>query len=431
MWPSICRSLTAISIFQATLCLALLPERPPRIKEVVQQTKSFVNAVYFTNWSIYGRNFQPQYLPASQITQILFAFLNVKSDGTVYTGDSYADLEKHYESDRWDDRGDNAYGCVKQLFLLKKNHRHLKIILSIGGWTWSTNFPSAASTRENRNRFSKSAVTLMKDWGFDGIDIDWEYPNDENEATNFDLLLQAVRDELDLYAHQNAPGHRFSLSIAAPAGPEKYHKLHLANISNIVDQINLMAYDYSGSWDSVSGHNANLFPYKVSANPYNSDKAIKDYIDAGVSAEKIVLGMPVYGRSFEGNLGIGKSFSDVGQGSWERGIWDYKVLPKPGAEIKYDEEAQAYYSYDSITHELISYDTPEVVRKKVEYILEHGLRGSMFWEASGDKSGNDSLIITGYNSLEAVDASENWLDYPDSRYVNIAPGMPDQQVQAP
>ncbi|KAF5235193.1 hypothetical protein FAUST_7246 [Fusarium austroamericanum] len=429
MWLSVRRALAAVAISQATLCLALLPRLPPYTKEIAQQSKSPVNAVYFTNWGIYGRNFQPQDLPASEITQVLFAFLNVKPDGTVYTGDAYADLEKHYQGDRWDDQEENAYGCVKQLFLLKKTHRHLKVILSIGGWTWSTNFPSAAGTRENRIRFSKSAVTLMKDWGFDGIDVDWEYPNDENEATNFDLLLQAVRDELDSYASQNAPGHHFLLSIAAPAGPEKYKKLHLDKISNIVDQINIMAYDYSGSWDSASGHNANLFPYKASTNPYNSDKAINDYIDAGVPAEKIVLGMPIYGRSFEGNLGIGKSFSDVGQGSWERGVWDYKALPKPGAEIKYDEEAQAYYSYDSIMHELISYDTPEEVEKKVDYVLKHGLGGSMFWEASGDKKGNESLIGTSFNCLGTLDESENWLSFPDSRYANIALGMPGQWAQ--
>jgi chitinase len=184
-----------------------------------------------------------------------------------------------------------------------------------------------------------------------------------------------------------------------------------------------MAYDYSGSWDSTSGHNANLFPYKSSASPFNTDNTIRDYIEAGVLPEKVVVGMPVYGRSFEGNLGIGKSFSDVGQGSWERGVWDYKALPKPGAEIKYDQDAQAYYSYDASMRELISYDTPDCVRRKVEYILKHGLGGSMFWEASGDKKGNESLISTSYNFLKALDASENWLNFPDSRYANIASGM--------
>ncbi|KAM0549097.1 hypothetical protein ACHAPJ_009552 [Fusarium lateritium] len=383
----------------------------------------YANSVYFANWDIYARNFQPQDLDASHISHVLYAFMNVTPDGTVYTGDSYSDLEKHYDGDAWDEEGVNAYGCVKQIYLLKKAHRHLKVMLSIGGWTWSTNFPSAASTDENRARFAKSSVALMKDWGFDGVDIDWEYPTDDTEATNFDLLLQAVRDELDLYASQYAPDYHFLLSIAAPAGAEKYEKLHLAIVGEIVDNINLMAYDYAGSWDDISGHNANLFKYPGSANDFNTDGTVKAYIEAGVPAEKIVLGMPLYGRSFEGNSGIGKSYSDVGQGSWERGVWDYKVLPKPGANLMYDASAEAFYSYDDTTEELISYDTPDIVRKKVEYIHKHGLGGSMFWEASADKGGDESLIGTSYEALGVLDTTGNWLDYPESKYANIASGM--------
>ncbi|KAF9773634.1 Endochitinase 1 [Fusarium sp. DS 682] len=323
----------------------------------------------------------------------------------------------------WGEPGRNAYGCVKQLFLLKKANRHLKTLLSIGGWSWSTNFPDAASTPERRARFASSSVELMWNWGFDGIDVDWEYPTDEVQATNFVLLLQAVRDELDVYGQKYAAGHHFLLSIAAPAGPEKYGQLHLKDIGEVVDQMNLMAYDYSGSWDKISGHNANLFPYNHGAKMFNTDKAIKDYIKAEVPAEKIVLGMPIYGRSFEGNSGLGESYSDVGAGSWEPGVWDYKALPKPGAVIKYDPTAQAYYSYDESTKELISYDTPLVVRKKVEYLLEHGLGGSMFWEASADKEGDESLVVTSHNTLGDLDTSENWLDYKTSYYDNIASGM--------
>ncbi|KAI6756489.1 hypothetical protein HG530_012225 [Fusarium avenaceum] len=427
------RSLAIFAFLRAASCHAMPPEHFVQQTKIAQQKPNHTNTVYFVNWGIYGRNFQPQDLDATQISHVLYAFLNVKSDGTVdrrYTGDSYADLEKHYEGDRWDEEGSNAYGCVKQLFLLKKSHRHLKVLLSIGGWSWSTNFPSAASTPENRARFAKSSVALMKDWGFDGIDVDWEYPEDDTEATNFDLLLLAVRDELDVYANQHARGHHFLLSIAAPAGRDKYEKLHLTNIGVIVDQVNLMSYDYSGSWDRISGHNANLFPYKRSANDFNTDEAINAYLNADVPAEKVVLGMPIYGRSFEGNSGLGEFYSDVGQGSWERGVWDYKALPKPGAHILFDKDAQAYYSYDYSTHELISYDTPDVVRKKVDYILDRGLGGSMFWEASADKEGNDSLISISRKSLRNLDLTENWLDFSESRYINVASGMvEDYEVQ--
>ncbi|KAF5001369.1 hypothetical protein FDECE_10973 [Fusarium decemcellulare] len=423
MFALLFRSLAIIAVLQATLGFANPIARPSRETDISKRGQGYTNSVYFVNWGIYQRNFQPQDLQASKISHVLYSFMNVKADGTVFTGDSYADLEKHYDSDSWDE-GTNAFGCVKQLYLLKKANRQLKVMLSIGGWTWSVNFPAAASTAETRATFAKSAVTLMKDWGFDGIDVDWEYPKDDTEATNMDLLLKAVREELDCYANQHAPGHHFQLSIAAPAGASNYEKLHLSEIASIVDHINLMGYDYAGSWDTNSGHSANLYANSGSPNttPFNTDDAVKAYIKAGVPAQKLVLGMPIYGRSFETTSGIGQSYSGVGEGSWEQGVWDYKVLPKSGAEVKYDEVAQAYYSYDASTQELISFDTPEVIQKKVAYLQGLGLGGSMFWEASADKTGDDSLIGSSFKSLGSLDTTENWLKYPDSKYANIAAG---------
>ncbi|KAH7201821.1 glycoside hydrolase [Fusarium oxysporum] len=378
----------------------------------------FVNTVR----GIYDRSFYPQHIDVSHISHVLYAFLGVEPDGTVYSKDEYADFMAQFDGDTderlgYEEHKRNAYGCVKQLFLLKKSNRHLKTLLSIGGWgAGSANFSSAASTPDRRVRFASTSVSLMWNWGFDGIDIDWEFPYNEIDAANLVLLLEAIRNELDLYARTYTSGHHFLLSIAAPAAPEHYKKLHLNDIGRIVDQINLMAYEYSGSWDHISGHNANLFPYKRPVTrlnldytltesfetSINTDYAIKDYLGAGVPAEKIVLGIPVFGRSFEDNLGVGKPFSGVGEGSWrERGVWDYKALPKEGATIMYDPNAQASFSYDQRKRELISYDTPSVVQKKAEYVLGHGLGGSMFWEASADKQGDESLIRTSYRTLEA------------------------------
>ncbi|RSL42507.1 Chitinase 1 [Fusarium duplospermum] len=304
------KTITWIFVLQALLCVGNADELRR------ERGANYVNAVYFVNWGIYQRNFQPQDLPASSLTHVIYAFMNVQSDGTVYTADPYADLEKHYENDSWNEGNDNAYGCVKQLFLLKKANRNLKVMLSIGGWTWSqAGSFEAANTATGRSTFAKSAVTLMKDWGFDGIDIDWEYPKNENEATNFSLLLKAVRDELNSYAAEFAPGHHFLLSIAAPAGSEHYGKLNFPALAQVLDYINLMGYDYAGSFNSVTSHASNLYQNSKlpSSTPFNTDDAVQAYLEGGIPAQKLVIGVPAYGRSFQATSGLGKPYFGVGQ----------------------------------------------------------------------------------------------------------------------
>ncbi|KAI1636834.1 chitinase [Biscogniauxia mediterranea] len=412
------KSLLAAAMLQASFGFSRPTETP-----VEKRATSFQNTVYFTNWGIYGRNYQPAQLPASQINQVLYSFANLRTDGTVYASDTYADLEKHYDGDSWNDVGTNAYGCIKQLYQLKKDNRHLKILLSIGGWTYSTNFAGAASTDATRATFAQTAVTLMKDWGFDGLDIDWEYPADETEADNMVSLLQAIRNELDSYSAQYADGYHFLLTAAVPAGPTHYEVLKLSEMAPLLDHFNLMAYDYAGSWDTTSGHQANLYPNadNPNATKFSTEKAVTDYINGGVPAEKLVLGMPLYGRAFEATDGIGQPYTGVGSGSWENGIWDYKVLPRSGEEI-YDEESGATYSYDSASKELVSYDNVAMIQRKITYLQSKGMGGSMFWEASGDRNDTGSLIATAYTAQGgdgALDATQNLLSYPDSMYDNI------------
>ncbi|PHH77269.1 hypothetical protein CDD83_4149 [Cordyceps sp. RAO-2017] len=422
--PSVlAKSLAILASAYSTLGLAAAVQRAESASE--KRASGFANSVYFTNWGIYGRNYQPADLPASEISHVLYSFMNLRADGTIYSGDTYADLEKHYPGDSWNDIGKNAYGCVKQLFLLKKANRHTKLMLSIGGWTWSTNFPAAASSPATRSNFAKSAVNFVKDWGFDGIDIDWEYPADDAQAGNMVLLLQAVRDELDAYAAKSAPGYHFELSIAAPAGPDHYKRLHMAELGRLLDHVNLMAYDFAGSWSNYSGHDANLYanPNNPNATPFNTDDAVQAYIKGGIAAEKIVLGMPIYGRSFQSTDGVGKTYKGIGSGTWENGVWDYKALPKAGAKVAYDDIAKGYYSYDDKTKELISFDTPEMIQDKVKYLKGKGMGGAMFWEASADRKDGGSLISTSHQALGALDSSQNWLSYPESQYENVKKGM--------
>lgn len=142
-----------------------------------------------------------------------------------------------------------------------------------------------------------------------------------------------------------------------------------------VDFINLMAYDYVGSWAATTGHQTNLYPNPANeaSTPFSTDRAVTDYLAAGVPGSKLLLGMPLYGRAFLNTDGPGKSYNGVGGGSWEQGIWDYKALPRPDATAQYDIISGATYSYDSNTRSMVSYDTVDMVSKKVDYLKSKGL----------------------------------------------------------
>ncbi|RKF56955.1 Endochitinase 1 [Erysiphe neolycopersici] len=394
----------------------------------VKHDYGYKNFVYFANWDIYQRSYNPQQIPVSEVTHVLYAFWNLSPNGSVYNSDTYADLTKQFATDKPDGNTNNLYGSLKQLYILKKRNRHLKTLMTVGGWTYSTNFAAAASTESTRAKFASDVVSFVRDLGFDGVDIDWEYPSDDTQAGNFVLLLAEVRQQLDKYAETNAPGYHFLLTVACSAGPVNYKKLHLARMNEYVDNWNLMAYDYSGSWDKYVGHDANLYPSSSNklSTPFNTHDAISDYLKAGVSASKIVLGIPLYGRAFVGTAGLGQPFQSVGPGTTENGIWDFKALPKAGAVEKIDRETISSYSYDASTQTLISYDNVEIVKQKVKYLQSNGLGGAMFWEASGDKSGSESLIGSAANALGTLDTKENLLLYPASKYRNLADGMPEE-----
>jgi chitinase len=265
------------------------------------------------------------------------------------------------------------YGSLKQLNLAKRQNRNLKILLSIGGWTYTNtqkHFDTPTSTPEGRQRFARSCVDMIKNYGFDGIDLDWEYPQNPGQGEQLLLLIQEIRRAMDSYSDELAQNStstsygrqyperpHFLISIASSAGKSNYMNLPLDRLGAALDFINLMGYDFSGSWDANAGHQANLYASKdcPTCTPFAIQDVIDDYVRLGVPAQKIVLGMPLYGRAFTNTSGIGQPYNGVGEGSWENGVWDYKALPRPGAVEYYDASAGASYSYDANTKTLISY----------------------------------------------------------------------------
>jgi chitinase len=228
-------------------------------------------------------------------------------------------------------------------------------------------------------------------------------------------------------------------------GRENYEKLHIKSMDKYLDFWNLMAYDYAGSWDSTCGHQSNLYPSisNPSSTPFSTCTAVSYYKEHGVSGPKLVIGMPLYGRAFASTDGPGTTFCGTGAGSWEQGVWDFKCLPQQGALEMYCDEACASWSYDPDKRLMISYDTAEIAKRKANFIKENGLGGAMWWETSGDKEGEGSLIHTvGFlcfhdvklsepgakvvRCFGIIDASRNTLSYPDSRYDNLRNGFPNE-----
>ncbi|KAI9640755.1 Chitinase 4 [Ciborinia camelliae] len=342
--------------------------------------------------------------------------------------DSFADVEKRYPTDSLNATGTNMYGSIKQLYLHKKKNRQMKTLLSVGGWTYSPTFPNATSTEATRAEFVRSAVKLVTDHGFDGLDIDWEYPTNAVEATNFVSLVKALREGFDAHSAAHASGYHFLITAATSAGPLKYNILKLGEMNKYVDKFFLMAYEYSGAFSNFTGHDANLYLSKKNptSTEFDTQSAIAGYLAAGVTPSKLVMGMPLYGKSFLNTDGLGKTYNGTGPGSWEAGIWDYKALPKVGAIEHYAHEVVGSFSYDNATRELISYDTVKSVTAKSDYIMEKGLGGAMFWESSMDKTGNQSLLGATQSALANLDQSQNLLDYSTSPYANLVAGMPNE-----
>ncbi|RFU26003.1 hypothetical protein B7463_g10336, partial [Scytalidium lignicola] len=340
------------------------------------------SAAYYVNWAV-SRDFTPQDLPADKLTHVLYAFANIMPDtGKVYLSNNTADTEIRFPGDSLEESGTNLYGCFKQLYLLKKKNRNLKILLSIGGWTYSSNFAAPASSNVTRSQFASTAVSLVADLGLDGLEIDWEYPASDADAANFVLLLQVVREALDNYGNSLQPPYNFTLTTTCPSGPSNYQILHIDDMDQYIDFWNLLAYDYAGSWSTVAANQANLFT--STTNPastlFDTQTSVAYYISQ------------VYGRSFELTNGLGLSFNGVGPGTEEVGVYDYKVLPLYGATEFNDNMTGSSYSYDPAKRELVSYDTAIIAQQKAAWVIENGLGGIAWWESSADATGNQSLI---------------------------------------
>lgn len=355
---------------------------------------------YYAGWNIYNDNgYMVTDIPGDKITHINYAFVNISDEGECILGDEWGDTQFPYPGDAEDQA---LKGNFNQLKLLKEANPGLQTLFSVGGWSWSEKFSDVALTEASRAKFAASCVAFMKQYGFDGIDLDWEYPVSGGEADNitrpedkenFTLLLAETRAQLD--AAGEADGRHYLLTIAVPAGNATYDNYEMDKIHLYLDWINLMAYDFAGGWSAVTGWLAAL----RNPNGLAGDTTVQGYLAAGTPPEKISLGVPFYGRGWTGvpatDNGVGQPYTGLyGAGD---GSVNYRDLPD--LQILVDEEAQASWVYDADEGIMISYDSPDVLAAKADYVRETGLGGIMIWELGGDDD-DHTLLNALYGALQ-------------------------------
>ncbi|GGS14916.1 chitinase [Streptomyces nojiriensis] len=362
---------------------------------------------YFTNWGVYGRNYHVKNLvtsgTAGKITHINYAFGNVQN-GQCTIGDAYADYDKAYTADQSVDGVADTWdqplrGNFNQLRKLKKAYPNIKILWSFGGWTWSGGFPQAAA---NPTAFAQSCYNLVEDprWAdvFDGIDLDWEYPNacglscDTSGAAAFKNLMQATRAKF---------GANNLVTAAITADASSGGKIDAADYggaAQYVDFYNVMTYDFFGAW-AAQGPTAPHSPLTSYAGipqaGFNSADAIAKLKAKGVAGAKLNLGIGFYGRGWTGvtQAAPGGTATGPAPGTYEQGIEDYKVL-KTSCPATGTIAGTAYAKCGS---NWWSYDTPATIAGKMTWAKQQGLRGAFFWEFSGDTANGElaNAIHTG------------------------------------
>jgi len=371
----------------------------PAAKPTVKAGSKVVG--YFTEWGTYDRKYYVKNIEtsgsAARLTHINYAFGNV-TGGKCAMGDAYAATDRTYTAaesvdgvaDTWDQP---LRGNFNQLRELKKKHPGLKVLWSFGGWTWSSGFGEAA---KNPAAFAQSCYDLVENskWAdvFDGIDIDWEYPNacgntcDTSGREAFKNLMAALRSKF-------GGANLVTAAITADAtSGGKIDAANYAGAAQYVDWYNPMTYDYFGAWASTgptAPHSPlNSYAGIPTANYYTS-ATIAKLKGLGVPASKLLLGIGFYGRGWTGvtQAAPGGTATGPAAGTYEQGIEDYKVLkskcPATGTV--------AGTAYAKCGNNWWSYDTPATIGTKMAYKNQQGLGGTFFWELSGDTTGGELI----------------------------------------
>lgn len=376
----------------------------------------WIVAGYLASWSTYGDGPPIAAIRADRLTHILYAFGSANASGLAELADPCADIGRC-------GGGDDSGGNFRELVRLKERHPHLRVLIAIGGWNGSAHFSRIAATPEARERFVRSAIDVFIGGYpelFDGVDIDWEYPVEGGlpdnarspaDRENFTLLMREFRLRLDDLERQS--GRRYQLSAAVSAQAAAQGNVQLPELARVVDFISVMTYDYHVG-TAYAHFNAPLFALAGDPTPHDTvDASVRSLLAAGVPADRLVLGIPFYGRAYGGvdavDDGLLRPGSEGSAPGWAADGVDYRALAdgrlaEAGFRLHWNTEAQVPFMYDPASRVWISFDDPRSVAAKAAYAAAGRLAGVMVWQLGGDDGTLLSAIGQGLSQAPAAKA---------------------------
>jgi len=330
---------------------------------------------YYAAWAAYS-GFTPDRIDAGKLTHINYAFANIGSDLKIALG--YPDIDP---------------ANISKLNALKQINPNLKTLISVGGWSWSGRFSDVALTEISRTAFADSCIDFIVKYGFNGIDIDWEYPvagglstnvRRPEDKNNFTLLMQKLRERMD--ARGIIDGKYYILSFSGAAGSWYSNNTELGILHQYVDYANVMTYDIHGPWYAYTDFNAPLYNNSDISPQFkwSVDTSINTWLKAGFPKEKLIMGVPFYGYIYKAvaniNKGLYQKYSGSSSISYENIAGNY--LNAPGYIRYFHSDSMVPWLFNGST--FITYEDEQSMGLKAQYIKSKGLAGAMIWELSQD-----------------------------------------------
>ena len=355
---------------------------------------------FYPSWKWYdrGRLVNPSTIDYSKYTFINYAFLVPNKDGSISLFDPLADktlllgefkagASRGYKKSKVIDRSLHEKGTS----LIDKAHANgVKVLISIGGWTLSENFPIVANSPEKRRRFAESCTELIRTFQVDGIDIDWEYPREQKDAENFTLLIKEIHRLFDIL--QKETGKKIWLTADFGAGKSHMEPIEWEKVAPLLDQINIMTYSYYGSRPSRTNHHSPLYAPRKGVDGYDIDSSVQFLTENHhVPSSKINIGLAFFGRSLrtKGRADIHKASQkskDEKTFAKDKGTPAYYniIAQQHKFYYKWDDQAGVPYLKGKKIKTFVTYDDEKSIFNKGRYIVENNLNGAIVWDIVGD-----------------------------------------------